>query len=223
MRAGRPGTCCLPKPYRDGGKPLNSWEIPGLKSVVFVDGTLNDARDSDRAWFVELAFPWTALGDLSRRPSPPNNGDQWRVNFSRVEWPIEINEGVYGKPAGVREDNWVWSPQYVVDMHRPETWGYVQFSTGTSGRVAFAPDRSWPARQWLMQVYYAERDDRRLNGRWANSLAELGVSTVAGATLGNATLTVTGDLFEASIELRLSGAPRERWHVRQDSLIWKAE
>src|SRR5436853_6163025 len=26
----------LPRPYKDGGKPINSWEIPGLKSAVHV-------------------------------------------------------------------------------------------------------------------------------------------------------------------------------------------
>ena len=30
-------------------------EIPGLKSAVSVDGTLNDSRDLDRSWSVELA------------------------------------------------------------------------------------------------------------------------------------------------------------------------
>ena len=80
----------LPRPYKDGGKPVNSWEIPGMKSAVHLDGTLNDPRDADRAWSVELAFPWTVLGELARRPAPPVDGDQWRVNFSRVEWPLEI-------------------------------------------------------------------------------------------------------------------------------------
>jgi hypothetical protein len=27
----------------------------------------------------------------------------------------------------LKEDNWVWSPQGVVDMHVPEHWGHVQF------------------------------------------------------------------------------------------------
>ena len=48
----------LVKPYRDGGPALNSWEIPGLKKAVHVDGTLNDPRDTDRGWSVELALPW---------------------------------------------------------------------------------------------------------------------------------------------------------------------
>lgn len=118
----------LPKPYRAGGKAQNSWEIPGLKSAVWVDGTLNDARDTDRGWSVELAFPWKVLGEFAHRPAPPHDGDEWRVNFSRVEWPIETTGGAYRKPAGAHEDNWVWSPQGVVDMHRPETWGIVRFA-----------------------------------------------------------------------------------------------
>ncbi len=118
----------LPKPYKQGGKAQNSWEIPGLKSAVRVDGTLNDPRDVDRGWFVELAFPWKALGEFAHVPAPPHDGDQWRVNFSRVEWPIDIIGPVYRKPAGAKEDNWVWSPHGVIDMHRPETWGVVTFA-----------------------------------------------------------------------------------------------
>src|SRR5215831_21017831 len=48
----------LPKPYREGGKADNSWEIPGLRSAVYIEGTLNDPRRRDRRWWVELAFPW---------------------------------------------------------------------------------------------------------------------------------------------------------------------
>jgi hypothetical protein len=125
----------LPRPYRAGGRAQNEWEIPGLKSAVRVDGTLNDARDTDRGWFVELAFPWRVLGEFAHRPAPPRDGDRWRVNFSRVEWPIDITGGDYAKRPGAREDNWVWSPQGVVDMHRPERWGTVEFSQGKGQRA----------------------------------------------------------------------------------------
>jgi hypothetical protein len=73
----------LPKPYKDDGKALDGWEIAGLKSAVHLDGTLNDARDTDRGWSVEIALPWKALGQQARRPVPPRDGDQWRINFSR--------------------------------------------------------------------------------------------------------------------------------------------
>ena len=31
-------------------------------------------------------FPWKVLAEYAHRPAPPRDGDQWRVNFSRVEW-----------------------------------------------------------------------------------------------------------------------------------------
>jgi hypothetical protein len=117
----------LPKPYTDGGKADNSWEIPGLKAAVHVDGTVNDPRDTDRGWSVELAFPWRVLGERAGTPAPPRDGDRWRVNFSRVEWDVDRSSGAYVKVPGRPEHNWVWSPQGVVNMHVPERWGFVHF------------------------------------------------------------------------------------------------
>jgi len=111
----------LDKPYRFGGKADNSWDIPGLKTAVAIHGTLNKSIDKDhgrkdKGWTVEIAFPWKAYA--SRLPvTPPHSGDQWRINFSRVEWKA-------GQP---KEDNWVWSPQGVINMHVPEKWGYLNF------------------------------------------------------------------------------------------------
>jgi hypothetical protein len=116
----------LAKPYKQGGQADNSWEIPGLQSAVHVDGTINDPRDRDRGWTVEMAFPWAAF--RSRVPvGRPSPGDAWRVNFSRVEWRMARDGGHYKKVQGLREDNWVWSPQGLVDMHVPEKWGVVRF------------------------------------------------------------------------------------------------
>jgi hypothetical protein len=108
----------LPKPYREGGKADNSWEIPGLLTAVSLHGTLNHPSDRDRGWTVELAFPWTAFA--TRAPiSRPAPGDTWRANFSRVEW---------RHIPGEREDNWVWSPQGLIDMHVPTHWAYLHFA-----------------------------------------------------------------------------------------------
>jgi len=209
----------LPKPYKDGGHAVDSWEIPGLKSAVQIDGTLNDPRDVDRGWSVELAFPWKVLGELAHQPAPPHDGDQWRINFSRVEWPLETAGGAYRPVPGQAEHNWVWSPQGIVDMHRPEMWGVVQFSTEPPGKASFQPDPSLPARRWLQSVYYAERAYRQAHGRWAATLVELGVVPPAAPTLGAAVLEATAGLFEAAITLERP-APPVRWHIRQDALVW---
>jgi len=118
----------LDKPYKAGGKPSNAWEIPGLKTAVHINGTLNNPADKDVGWTVEIAFPWKVLAQYSHQKAPPAEGDDWRVNFSRVEWLTEIVDGKYRKLPGKKEDNWVWSPQGLIDMHVPEKWGFVQFT-----------------------------------------------------------------------------------------------
>ncbi|MEZ5351883.1 MAG: carbohydrate-binding family 9-like protein [Bryobacteraceae bacterium] len=117
----------LAKPYRFGGKARNEWEIPGLRTAVHVRGTLNDASDRDAGWSVEITFPWKVLGEYAHKAAPPRLNDEWRVNFSRVEWVHEVVGGAYRRKAGLKEDNWVWSPQGLVNMHIPEKWGVVVF------------------------------------------------------------------------------------------------
>jgi len=210
----------LPKPYKDDGKAVNGWEIAGLKTAVQLNGTLNDPRDADRGWSVELALPWKALGELARRASPPRDGDQWRVNFSRVQWQLEPAGAGYAKKAGAKEDNWVWSPQGVVDMHRPERWGYVQFSTAAPGSAAFVPDPEQATRDELHALYYAQRDYRKKNGRWAASLNELGIRTdPSGRLEQRLTLSAAGDQFQITAHYRVNGKLMPL-HIRQDSLIW---
>ena len=106
----------LPKPYSESGKPDNSWDIAGLKTAVAVQGTLNHFGDTDRGWTLEIAYPLTAFNSRQQVP-PPKAGTVWRINFSRVEW----------KPGNPKEDNWVWSPQGVINMHVPDRWGYLHF------------------------------------------------------------------------------------------------
>ena len=116
----------LAKPYRDGGSADNSWETDA-RVAVFVDGHINDPSVTDRGWGVEIAFPWSCF-ESGGMPCPPSPGDVWRVNFSRVQWHIEVIDGRIVKKPGLPEENWVWSPQGMVDMHQPEHWGFVEFS-----------------------------------------------------------------------------------------------
>jgi hypothetical protein len=207
----------LTRPYKDGGKALDAWEITGLKTAVAVDGTLNDPRDTDRGWTVEIAWPWKSLAELSTVPVPPCDGEQWRINFSRVEWRHEVVAGKYRKIKGLREDNWVWSPQGVIDMHRPERWGIVQFSTEPPGTATLQPDPAARARYLLHRIYYAQRDYHKARGTWASSLADLSLS---GAALRPFRLETTSTSFEASVLLPQPGAKPQRWHIRSDARIW---
>jgi hypothetical protein len=117
----------LDKPYRLNGKADNSWEMPGLKTAVHLKGTLNHPKDKDEGWTLEIAIPWKALNRGPRPAVAPKPGEEWKVNFSRVEWVTDVVDGKYVKRKGLKEDNWVWSPQGVIDMHVPEKWGVVKF------------------------------------------------------------------------------------------------
>lgn len=117
----------LSRPYVEGGTFDISWDIIGLKTAVGIDGSLNDPSDIDQAWTVELAIPWASLTGGQRAPGPPVSEERWRVNFSRVQWQHQIVDGKYQRRPETREDNWVWVPTGVIDMHRPRRWGFVEF------------------------------------------------------------------------------------------------
>ena len=48
---------------------------------------------------MEFAIPWKVLAEFAHRRTPPGDGDQWRVNFSRVEWQHQVVNGKYRKNA----------------------------------------------------------------------------------------------------------------------------
>ena len=211
----------LPKPYKDGGPALNEWEIPGLKTAVHVHGTLNHSADRDRGWTLEIAFPWQALGEFARCPAPPREGDQWRVSFSRVEWLIDIIDGHYRKVPGRKEDNWVWSPQGIIDMHRPEKWGFVQFTKREPGSTKFVPDPSAPARAALQEIYYAQKDFQKANKRWAARIVELNLTSGRGSKLASPpTMQPTPDGYRATAAIKLPDGRLQLWHIRQDAKVW---
>jgi hypothetical protein len=119
------------KTYKKGGPMDMKWNATGMKSAVYLKGTLNKNDDKDQYWTLELAIPFECM-KRENRISHPQDGSTWRINFSRVQWQLEKNGLGYEKkkgPGGKRipEDNWVWSPQGVVDMHVPEKWGFLHF------------------------------------------------------------------------------------------------
>lgn len=203
----------LPKPYKDGGPAINGWEIPGLKVATHVDGKINDPSHKDKGWTVEVAIPWKALAEIAKCDCPPKHGDQWRINFSRVEWQVDVKDGKTVKKPNTPEYNWIWSPQGVVDMHRPERWGYLQFSTAKPGEDVLRPDPDWHVRELLHRVYYAQRTYREKHGRFASDIAELGIAAVPGVRL-----QTTDSGFEASLP---AADGKGRIRIREDARCWR--
>ena len=65
-------------------------------------------------------------------------------------------------------------------MHRPERWGYLQFSTAEPGSVGYRVDPAAASRDRLMQIYYAQTALFKQNKKWATSLTELEAPSHAG-------------------------------------------
>lgn len=107
-----------------------NWDLPGLQSAVFLDGTINDDSDRDRGWTVELAIPWSGLQALtvgSDTPLPPQDQAIWRMDFSRFN---QYKEAPPAQDAG----GWAWSPHGVWDSHVPACFTFIHFSTQSAGQ-----------------------------------------------------------------------------------------
>ena len=207
----------LTKPYKDPGcRVLNAWEIIGLKTATHVDGTLNDPRDKDKGWTLEIKWPWKGLQELADAKLPPKDGTQWRINFSRVEWDTTVEGDKYVKVKDRPEHNWVWSPQGVIDMHRPERWGYLQFTTAAPGKAEFKPAADWARRDLLHRVYYAQRNYKSKNGKYAPTTDALGLKNLADPV----TIEATGTTFTATVREPRAGAKKPKaWTIYPDSRV----
>lgn len=220
----------LIQPYRDMRKAaLHDWDIKGIKTGVAIYGTINQPGDKDSSWTVEIAFPWSAFAEITEMSLPPKDGDQWRINFSRVQWQTEVKDGKYQKVINPEtnqpypEDNWVWSPQGVVNMHYPEMWGYVQFSTENAGstKVPFIEKKEETAKWFLRRLYYKQRNYFSEHGTFTNSIEKLGLEaqTIPGFTMPPV-IEITTNMFEASIR---SDDGSVKISIRQDGLVWEEQ
>jgi len=216
----------LVKPYREGGPAINNWDINGLKSAVHIDGTVNDPSDIDQKWTIEVAFPHKVLEEFNPYHGA-KHGRQWKVNFSRVQWQATHVDGVYKKKINpetgksFREDNWVWSPQGVIDMHRPERWGLVQFSDIIAGQGTdeFIYNLDEDVKWELNRLYLAQKAHLNATGCYTEQLNELNNVGISSFDF-NPDVEITQSLFEARA-LRKESA--FIWHIDQSGRTWKTK
>ncbi len=148
----------LTKPYRDGGSALNAWDIQGLITAVHIDGELNNPSAKNVKWSCEVAMPMQVLKQNIKHGQTPCPGNYWRIDFSRVQWNVDVIDGKYVKRKDANgnnlpEDNWIWSPIGVINMHYPEKWGFLFFTE--NGEHYDIPEIEY--KKWeLRKLYYAE-------------------------------------------------------------------
>ncbi|WP_373407619.1 carbohydrate-binding family 9-like protein [Flavobacterium sp. FZUC8N2.13] len=172
----------LTKPYRENDLVvLNDWNITGLQSAVKINGTLNNPNDTDEGWMLEIAIPWAAYRKSYGEDNVPRD-NFWRVNFSRVNWQHDIINGKYERKKDASgkflpEYNWVWSPQGVINMHEPEKWGYVYFSS-KEGKDSFTIPQDEKIKWELYSLYRAQKRYYQKNNAWPKSSDLLKISSI---------------------------------------------
>ncbi len=149
----------LDKPYRVSGNADNNWNLDSLKTAVQIYGTLNNPNDTDSCWTVEMAVPMDRIMELKNTDEKfPKDGEQWKVNFSRVEWDFDLVDGKYDRKKQdgkyLPEYNWVWSNQGVIAMHEPEKWGIVQFTNNnTPDHIEITKDKDFIFKQTAYALF----------------------------------------------------------------------
>ena len=165
---------CLEMPYRAPRRNLVQfqWDCPGLKSAVKVNGTLNNNRDTDKGWDIEVAIPRKAIAQ--EFDNVLQAGRYLRVGFSRVEWQTELDrsgrtfrkKGADGKY--LPEDNWTWPSTGMIAMHMPERWGYVYLSKLKAGKGSerFVYPDYRPVEKLLWAMFYAQEEQKGKTGEY---------------------------------------------------------
>lgn len=170
----------LPAAYRDGGNAVNGYDIHGLRTAVAVKGSINRPDGKNTGWSAEVVIPFRAITECLPGKRAPKAGEYFRMNFSRVQWTVDKEDGCYRKRTDpvtgnpLPEDNWVWAPTGVINIHYPELWGFVFFTDGQEevGRAGSIPEDE--RRKWeLRKLYYAQQLYRDENGRYTDDFTAL--------------------------------------------------
>lgn len=191
---------CLNKPYQDGGYE-NSSRVFGLSHgfdmypelqyavKVLGGGQINDPASDPTGWTTEIAFPLDKLlYNTTIDGKKPKAGDFWRINFSRVEWKVRVENGRYllapscqtcGCPSNVSAvcpgqntcDNWVFQQTRQIDIHIPELWAFLQLTDNTT--TPKVQNQEWPVRYTAHVLYNAQKSYFQQFGKYTNSIAAL--------------------------------------------------
>ena len=212
----------MEKPQRDDVRRIIGWDIQGLESAVRVNGTLNDPSADNRGWTVELKIPWFSLRECGSNECypmhfAPDVGEVWRMNFSRVEYHVHTENNTYVKDkdpatgADLPEENWVWAPTGVIDIHMPEMWGYLVFTD--RGEAHPLPLASDDVKLALRRLYYREHAFLYREERFTDDVHALMGEE---ADRYGIRLFTTPSMFEA-----IANCGDEVWHIRQDGYVWR--
>ncbi len=162
------------RPYRAKQRAFVTfeWNAPGMQLATHINGTLNNSKDKDKGWTVEIAIPHKAIA--AEFDNYYKAGNYLRVGFSRVEWQtVSDKRGHESRKKDkngkfLPEDNWTWGSTGQVAMHMPERWGFVYLSDKNVGQETetFKYPDDYPIEKLLWAMYYAQEEQFNKTGSY---------------------------------------------------------
>lgn len=200
----------LQKPYRAPHRAFVtfSWDTQGMLIDTHIYGTLNDSRDIDKGWSVEMAIPHEAIA--AEFDNCLKAGNYLRIGFSRVEWQTETDadgKTIRRKDAAGKlmpEDNWTWGPTGMVAMHMPERWGYVYLSDSFVGEKTadFRYPNGTEEERLLWAMFYEQNDRKEKTGKYIKKTSDFRLTKQELSVIpegAKLTVEATSEKFEITI------------------------
>lgn len=211
----------MERPQRDCVRRILSWDVLGIEHAVKIEGKLNDPSADNKFWSVEVKIPWFSLRECGLDECYPSKfepkvGEIWRMDFSRVEYEVDIIDNKYVK-KDMPEHNWLWAPTGVIDAHMPEMWGYLLF---TEQGEDYALPEADEAKFLLRRLYYKEHIYSCEAHEFTADVKKLFGDDPALATPEGQSLRVftTPTMFEAILDHNGTD-----WHIDQDGYVWEGD
>jgi len=108
---------CNPRQGAGGHDRWCMWDCKGLKSAVYIKGTINDPTDVDEYWMLQVGVPFSEL-DLGGKVCP-ESGDQWRFHLSRYDYSVYLPGDGTELSSSAKLTK--------VDFHYIDDWGTLEF------------------------------------------------------------------------------------------------
>ncbi len=97
-------------------KERKNWNCEGLGLKITINGTMNESKDQDQYWQMELAIPFEEITILKNRK--PSDGDTWQFHLARYDYSAYL-------PGGKELSS--CAPLTEVNFHKYADWRPLKF------------------------------------------------------------------------------------------------